>query len=167
MSWRLATRADLPEIVEIYNETIPLRTVTADVEPVTVRSREAWFRLHEPGSRPLWVTESGGRVSAWLSFSSFYGRPAYDGTAEISIYVGRSHQRWGIGSFLVREAIREAPDLGLHTLLGFVFADNRPSLATFGSCGFEGWGRLPGVARIDGVAKDLVILGLKLAAGRS
>ena len=31
---RDATLADLPAIVDIYNSTVPMRTVTADTEPV-------------------------------------------------------------------------------------------------------------------------------------
>jgi len=162
-SWRIATRADLPAIVEIYNRTIPSRIVTADLEPVTVESREAWFALHAPGFRPLWVVESAGRIAAWLSFSSFYGRPAYDGTAELSIYVDYPFQRRGLGRFLLTEALAAAPGLGLHSLLGFVFGHNGPSLALFEGFGFARWGHLPGVAILDGVSRDLVILGRKLS----
>ena len=37
---RLARREDLPVIVDIYNSTIASRDVTADMEPITVQSRE-------------------------------------------------------------------------------------------------------------------------------
>ena len=50
---RDATEADLPRIVETYNSAVPLRNVTADTEPVTVDSRKAWFRAHDPGRKPL------------------------------------------------------------------------------------------------------------------
>lgn len=162
LSWRIATRADLPPIVEIYNRTIASRIVTADLDPITVESREAWFALHTPGFRPLWVVESAGRIAAWLSFSSFYGRPAYDGTAELSIYVDYPFQRLGIGRFLLAEALAAAPALRLHSLLGFVFGHNQPSLALFEAFGFERWGHLPEVAVLDGIARDLVILGRKV-----
>ena len=45
---RHAQAADLPEIVAIYNASIPGRMATADTEPVTVASREAWFRDFDP-----------------------------------------------------------------------------------------------------------------------
>jgi len=47
-------------------------------------------------------------------------------------------------------------------LLGFVFAHNTPSLALFGRFGFERWGLLPRVAVLDGVERDVAILGLRL-----
>src|SRR3977135_4714948 len=81
---RTGIPSDLPQIVEIYNSTIPSRIATADTEPVSVESRVHWFEEHTPDRRPLWVVEDAGRVAAWLSFSTFYGRPAYAKTAELS-----------------------------------------------------------------------------------
>jgi phosphinothricin acetyltransferase len=60
----IATRGDLPQIVDIYNSTIPSRLVTADTETVSVESRVRWFEEHTPDSRPLWVVEDAGRVAA-------------------------------------------------------------------------------------------------------
>ena len=70
---RLATEADLPAIVAIYNAAIPGRTATADTEPVTVESRRAWFAEHTPEHRPLWIAEIKGELVAWVGLSSFYG----------------------------------------------------------------------------------------------
>jgi phosphinothricin acetyltransferase len=159
---RLAAAADLPAIVAIYNATIPSRLVTADLEPVTVASREAWFAAHQRAERPLWVLERAGAIAAWLSFSSFYGRPAYDGTAEVSVYVGERQRRQGLGSALVDEAVRCAPSLGVHSMLGFIFGHNAPSLALFEARGFARWGTLPRVAVLDGIARDLVIVGRRV-----
>src|SRR2546428_14035739 len=83
---RTAVRSALPQIVEIYNSTIPSRIVTADTEPVSVESRLHWFEEHTPNHRPLWVVEGAGRVVAWLSFSTFYRRPAYPTPAALSVY---------------------------------------------------------------------------------
>lgn len=159
MSRRGATLADLPRIVAIYNATIPSRMVTADLEPVTVESRMPWFEQHNAGSRPLWVVESEAEVVAWLSFSSFYGRAAYDKTAELSVYVDERARRQGLGSSLLREALDHAPSIGVDRLLGFIFGHNEPSLRLFQRFGFERWACLPGVARLDGVERDLVIVG--------
>ena len=156
---RLAERGDLEQIVAIYNATIPSRMVTADTEPVSVRSREPWFAEHTPQSRPLWVVEEAGRVSAWLSFSNFYGRPAYGKTAELSVYVHEAHRKQGLGAYLVAEAIAHAPKLKVDTLLGFIFGHNAPSLKLFERLGFERWGELPKVAALDGIERDLVIVG--------
>ena len=164
MPVRLALAADLPRIVAIYNASIPGRMATADTDPVTVEAREGWFREFDPGRRPLWVATDGSdeRISGWLSVRSFYGRPAYAATVEIGVYVDPDARRRGAASELLRHALGAAPALAIRSLLGFVFAHNTPSLALFGRFGFERWGLLPRVAVLDGVERDVAILGLRL-----
>lgn len=157
-----AVLSDLSDIVSIYNETIAGRMATADLEPVTVESRMNWFKEHSPDHRPLWVLKSGDKVVAWISYQSFYGRPAYSATAEISIYISEAHRGKGLGRILLTQAVAFCPRIGVLTLLGFVFAHNEPSLALLRKFGFEEWAFLPRVANLDGIERDLVILGRRI-----
>ncbi len=159
---RIAQRDDLSQIVEIYNATIPTRMVTADTEPISVESRIASFEEHSPDRRPLWVVEDQGRIAGWLSFSSFYGRPAYSKTAEVSVYIHPSCRRQGLGSYLLTQAIAHAPILKIDTLLGFIFGHNEPSLSLFERFGFLRWGELPKVATLDGIERDVIIVGRRV-----
>lgn len=159
---RLATRADLPRIVAIYNSTIASRMVTADLEPVSVESRERWFAEHQ-GRRPLWVVEVDGEMAGWLSFSDFHSRPAYSRTAELSIYLDEAFRGRGLGRYLLEQAIAAAPGLEVDSLVGLIFGHNAPSLALFERYGFQRWGDLPRVAVLDGVERDLIIVGRRLA----
>ena len=167
MLFRDATEADLPAIVAIYNATIPGRGVTADLEPVSVASRMAWFHAHDTERRPLWVAEEDGpegdgSIAGWLSFSDFYGRPAYAASVEVSIYLAEAARGRGLGKTFLRRAIDRAPAYGVRTLLGFIFGHNDASLALFDRFGFTRWGELPRVASLDGIERDLVIVGLRL-----
>jgi L-amino acid N-acyltransferase YncA len=162
---RDAVEADLPAIVEIYNSTVPTRMVTADTEPVSVESRLSWFHEHDPESHPIWVAEVEGEIAGWLSFEPFHERPAYRATAEVSVYVSENHRRKGIGRMLLGEALRKSPALGLKTLTAGAFAHNVPSLKLFEDFGFERWAHFPRVAELDGVERDLVVLGLRLGDG--
>jgi len=162
MTIRNATETDLPAIVAIYNSAVPSRMATADLEPVSVDSRFFWFYEHMPSYRPIWVMEIDGVLVGWLSFQSFYGRPAYQSTAEISIYVAPTHHRRGVGRQLLSQAICEGPSFGLKTLVSFIFGHNQPSLQLFERLGFQRWGYLPQVAELDGVERDLVILGYRV-----
>ncbi len=159
---RDAVKADLPSIVTIYNAAIPCQMVTADFTPVTIESRLAWFEAHTSSHHPLWVIDINGTVAGWLGFQPFYGRPAYQSTAELSLYVHPDCQRMGIGRKLLGQAIETAPALKLATLLGFIFADNHPSLKLFQQFDFEQWGYLPRVAKFDRGDQDLVILGRRV-----
>ena len=159
---RHATAADLPAVVAIYNASIPGQMATADVEPVTVAQREDWFRAFDPKIRPLWIYEDAGVTAGWLGLRSFYGRPAYHRTVELAVYVGPSHQRRGIARALLDHALASAPALGIANVLGFVFAHNAPSIALFETREFGRWGLLPRVCEIDGVERDVLILGRRL-----
>nr|WP_253274185.1 GNAT family N-acetyltransferase [Myxosarcina sp. GI1] len=159
---RDAVEADLKAIVEIYNQSIPYRLATADTEPISVASRLKWYR-DRPNNRPLWVVEIEATIAGWLSFQSFYGRPAYCHTAELSIYVADKFQRRGIGSGLLERAIVSSPQLEIKTLLGFIFAHNHASLKLFANYGFITWGHLPQVAELDGIERDLIILGRQIS----
>ena len=161
LSIRHACQQDLEAIVDIYNSTVAARKVTADLEPVSVDSRQKWFSRHS-ASRPLFVIEDACDVLGWVSFEDFYGRPAYQITAEISIYIRAGQRRIGLGDKLLRHTINEALHLELECLVAFIFADNKPSLRLFQKYGFVQWGELPRVARMEGHYHDLCILGLVL-----
>jgi phosphinothricin acetyltransferase len=159
---RNATIQDLPQIVGIYNQTIPGRLVTADLEPVPVESRISWFHTHNTQHRPLWVFEEAGQIQAWVSFKDFYGRPAYRYTAEISIYIHEEFRNKGLGKYLLNYAIEKCPDLEINTLLGFIFAHNEPSIKLFKKFDFQIWAHLPKIALLDNDLRDLLILGKKV-----
>ena len=156
---RDAREADLPAIVDIYNAGIRGRISTAQLDPVTVAERLPWFREHSPESHPLWVAESDGQIAGWLSFHPFITRCAYRATAEVSVYVGENARRRGVARTLLEQAITHSRLLEISTLVGCIFGHNEPSLRLFEKLGFERWGFLPRIARVDEVERDLVIVG--------
>lgn len=163
LTFRNAEFEDLERIVEIYNSTIKSRMVTADTEPISVESRHHWFYEHTPNRRPLWIIEDfESHVVGWVSFSSFYGRPAYNGTVEISIYLDENFRGKGYGKRTLQYCIANAGKFGVKTLLGFIFLHNEPSIKLFQYFGFEDWGILPNVAVLDGVERSLKILGRRV-----
>ena len=164
IKYRNATQKDLKIIVEIYNSTISSRMVTADTEPLTVDNRQKWFEEHNSDKRPLWVIENfNNDIIGWVSFQSFYGRAAYDATAEISIYLDTKQRGKGLGKEVLQYCIENAPKFGIKTLLGFIFSHNEQSLKLFRNFGFEDWATLPNVALLDRQERSLKILGKRIA----
>jgi phosphinothricin acetyltransferase len=148
---RIASPDDLSAIVGIYNEAVAQRFATADLQPVTLDQRRAWFDAHDPSTLPIFVFDDDGLVRGWCSLSSYRsGREAVRGTAEISYYVGADSRRRGIGLALVQHAVQESPRLGKHVLFAILLERNQASIRLMTRCGFELWGRLPDVAAIDG-----------------
>ena len=168
MTVRDATEADLPAIVAIYNAAIPGRTATADTEPVTVEERREWFAKHTPNRRPLWVAEIDGEVIAWIGLSSFYGgRPAYDATAEVSMYIAPAHQNRRLGRELMERMIAACPRLGVTTLLAMYFDHNEPSRRLCEKLGFEQVGHLRHIAKLDGDSRGLIIAARRIPPGEA
>jgi len=169
LTLRLATEADLPAIVDIYNSIIPGRMVTADLEPVTVEMRKPWLAAHNADTRPVWVLveKSTGNTLGWMSFDTFYARAAYDGTVMIAIYLGETQRGRGLGRVLLEHALEIAPGHGIHSILGYIFGHNSPSLKLFENCGFQRWAHLPRVAVLDGAERDLIIVGRRLEPSKS
>ena len=161
---RDAAEADLPAIVAIFNATVPTRLSTAVLEPVTIEERLPWFREHTADHHPLWVLEIDGRIAGWLSFHSFIARCAYRGTAEVSVYVHEDFRRRGVARMLLEEGIARSPSLELTALVGLIMGHNTASLQLFKRLGFERWGLLPRVTRLDDVERDIVIVGHHIAA---
>jgi phosphinothricin acetyltransferase len=162
---RDATEADLSAIVDIYNQSIPAGWSTADTQPVTVADRIEWFRKFDPAKRPIWVAEVDVQVVAAVYLSSFYGgRPAYDATAEVSMYIATAYHRRGIGRRLKRWVIEQCPRLGVTTLLSMHFDHNEATRRINASLGLEQCGHLREIAVVQGQKRGLIIWALRIPA---
>lgn len=168
---RDAVDDDLPQIVAIYNESIPGGWSTADTLPVTVESRKAWFAERDPARRPIWVAEvhaepsAAPEIAGWVSLTSFYrGRPAYNATAEISVYVGSRWQRRGIGRRLKQAMIERCPALGVTTLVSMHFDHNEATQRLNDEFGFVRAGHLEEIAVVQGEKRGLVLSLLRVPA---
>ena len=162
-SYRNATESDLPRIVEIYNFAVATRTCSCDLHPTTIQARRPSFLAHTPNHRPFWVAEDDSNPDigaiGYLGFFHFMNeRPGYFITADLAIYLHPDYQGKGLGSYLLGEAVAQAPALGIETLTATIFASNEASIALFRKMGFEQWGFMPRVARLEGVEKDLVLV---------
>ncbi|KAF3995939.1 GNAT family N-acetyltransferase [Glaciimonas immobilis] len=172
MQWtyRLARSGDLPQIVEIYNQAVNTLESTCDTEHVTETLREAWFENHLASTRrPLWVAESAvlgfSGLAGYLSFSHFMNeRPGYFITSDMALYLHRDAQCKGLGTFLLSNAIKAAPDLGIETLVTTIFSSNTASVQLFKKQGFEQWGYMPRVARLCGKQRDLIMVGRRVVS---
>jgi phosphinothricin acetyltransferase len=154
---RDAGDGDLPAIAAILNAGIATRAATAQIDPVDVEERRAWLRRHDV-RHPVWVAVDARGVAGWLS-TAWSERAAYDATAEVSVYVAPERQGHGVGAALLRHTIAAAPPLEIERYVARIFTHNPASLRLFERAGFERWGLMPGVARVEGVLRDVAILG--------
>lgn len=163
LNFRKANAEDLPAIVAIYNEIIPGKLVTAELETVTVADKEAWFNSYNE-EYPLWVMEDSGRIIGWVSIEPYHPRPAYHHTVEVSIYFDENFRGRGLGSQALQFAEEQAVKLGHKTLVALIFHQNVPSIKLFKKNGFDTWAHLPRVAEMGSAEeeRDLDILGKRI-----
>ena len=164
---RDAVAADLPRIVEISNFAVATRESSCDLEPTTVAASRESFLKHSPGHRPIWVAEDADApeegVVGYLGFFHFMNaRPGYYITADLAIYLHPGYQNKRLGTYLLSQAIHHAPSLGIEVLAVTIFASNQPSIRLFTRHGFERWGHMPRVARLENIERDLVMMGRRL-----
>ena len=70
--------------------------------------------------------------------------------------------RHGVARRLLEEAIARSPAFAITALIGLILGHNTASLQLFESLGFERWGLLPKVTRLEGKERDIVIVGRNL-----
>ena len=163
---RIAQTAELPAIVDVYNQAIPSRRSTGDTQPVRVEDRRAWFEEHHADKYPIFVAEVDGRIAGWCSLSAYRaGRAAFRFTREISYYIDLAHHRQGIGTALIEHALAACPALQIKTLVAIVLEVNEASLRLLRKMGFEQWGYLPRVADFAGSEVGHLYYGRHVLAG--
>jgi len=139
-SWlvRQANRADLPGVLEIYNDAVLTTTATYDYEPRTLEHREAWFEDHVRQDYAVFVAaDTAGRIVGWSALNPYHQRPGYRFTAENSVYVAAAHRGRGLGRRLLAPLLVAGRKRGLHAIIAAIDATNEPSIRLHAAFGFE------------------------------
>ena len=138
MQIRPATRADLPGILEIYNEAVLNTTATYDYEPRTLEHRTQWFEERQREGYPIFVAvDEAGRVVGWSALNPFHARIGYRFTSENSVYVAADARGRGVGKLLLAPLIEGAKARGLHAIIAVIDAQNEASIRLHAAFGFE------------------------------
>jgi len=156
--FRIAQPTDAPFLADLVNAYIPSGLITAQTKLYTPENRLAWLATHSADKRPCWIVELGQEPVGMLSLSDFHPRPAYDITAEITLYLHRAHLGKGLGTQTIAYAHAQAPALGIEKLAALIYNTNTPSLALFNKNGYEQVALLPNVARHTDGYRSLHIL---------
>jgi phosphinothricin acetyltransferase len=137
---RPAVEADLPAILDIYNEQVLNSTATFDIEPRAIEAQRVWAKQFQP-PYALLVAEEATRVVAWGCLHPFGSKPGYRFTTENSLYVRVGRRGGGLGRKLLVTLIETAGADGFHTIVARIAGDNPGSVALHKSLGFEQVGR--------------------------
>lgn len=145
LSWQIrpARQDDLPALLAIYNHAVETSVVTFDLEPRSETAGRAWLAAHT-GRHPLFVAElADGTVAGYASLSPYRPMPAYDSTAELSLYIHPDCQRRGLGRAMAEHILAVArADARLHLVVSVITASHAVSIALHEKLGFRCCGTL-------------------------
>jgi len=133
---RLAREGDLVAINAIYNHYVLCSTCTYQITPETDAARLTWFQQRTE-VHPVTVADMGNEIVGWASLNRYHAREAYARTVENSVYVRHDWQRRGIGRALLSDLIVRARELGHHTILAGISAEQAGSVALHEALGFK------------------------------
>jgi L-amino acid N-acyltransferase YncA len=144
---------DWPAVRDIYKEGIVTGDATFETE---VPQWQQWNKSHLRGCRL--IAKAEGQVVGWVALSPVSERCAYQGVAEVSLYVKSSARGQGVGKALLKAAIEESQRFGIWTLQGGTFPENKSSIALQKACGFREVGRRERIGKRDGVWRDVILM---------
>lgn len=143
---------DGPRILEIYKMGIESKKATFEI---SIPTWEEWDARHHAHSR--FVFQEENRVVGWAALTPVSSRKAYEGVAEISLYIDPGYWGKGIGKLLMKQVIASSEENGIWTLLSVIFPENLASIKLQKALGFRFIGRRERIARLDGVWKDTLM----------
>jgi phosphinothricin acetyltransferase len=133
---RPAAEADLSQMLDIYNEVIANTTAVFQYDPHTLESRREWFQKKNEDRHPVFVADENGVIVGYSTFGAFRNWQAYQYSVENSVYVKADHRGKGISKLLLQPLIDAAKQMGMHTIIAGIVADNEVSLALHKQFGF-------------------------------
>jgi phosphinothricin acetyltransferase len=153
-----AVRADLPEILAIYNEVIRNSTAVYSEVEFTAERGDAWFDAKAAHGFPFLVARDASGVVGFGTLGEFRAWPCYQFTVEHSVHVRFDRRGAGIGRALLVELIARAVVLGKHVMVAGIDAANAVSIGLHQGLGFTVVGRFHEVGFKFGRWLDLVFL---------
>jgi phosphinothricin acetyltransferase len=137
MQVRPAVLADMPGVLEIYNDAVLHTTATYDYEPRTLEHRTQWFEERQRDRYPIFVAVEDGHIVGWSALNPFHARMGYRFTCENSVYVAADWRGRGVGKQLLGPLVEAAKSRGLHAIIAVIDADNAASIRLHAAFGFE------------------------------
>jgi len=135
---KTCTEAQLPEILDMFNDAIINTTSVYDYKPRTMEFMMEWYNSKLKAHFPvIGLFDSQNALLGFGTYGSFRSRPAYKYSVEHSIYVCNGMRGKGYGKILLSEIIKTANKEDYHVLVGGIDADNKTSIKFHEKMGFE------------------------------
>ena len=159
---RDAVEADLPGIMDIYNDAVANTTAIWNEAIVDLANRKAWFSARRERGFPVLVAMRGKQVIGYASYGDWRAFDGYRHTVEHSVYVRGDSRGTGTGKRLLKALIDRASFNGVHMMIAGIEAENNASIKLHEKLGFRVVGRFSEVGIKFGRWLDLTCMELKV-----
>ena len=154
---REARKTDLEDILEIYNQGIEDRIATLETEAKDLSYMTNWFEQHQ-GRYSALAAEEGDQVIGWASLNPYSSRCAYDGVADLSVYISRAFRGKGAGGKLLSALEMKARENKFHKLVLFTFPFNGLGQGLYKKMGYREVGIFQNQGVLDGEFVDVMAM---------
>ncbi|QQZ09611.1 arsinothricin resistance N-acetyltransferase ArsN1 family A [Heyndrickxia vini] len=154
---RLATINDLEDVLSIYNEGIEDRIATLEMETKDLNYMFDWFHKHQERYKTI-VAELYGDIIGWASLNQYNSRKAYDGVADLSVYIKRSYRGKGIGGKLLSAIEIHARENEFNKIVLSTFPFNQLGQGLYRKKGFREVGVFEKQGKLDGEFVDVMVM---------
>lgn len=154
---RHATEQDLPAILEIYNQGIEDRVATLEEDQKDAAYMNSWYANHDERFCVI-AAEVDGIVRGWASLNRYSARRAYNGVADLSIYIARDARGQGLGQQLLKQLEQEARVKDFYKIVLFTFPFNHLGQGLYRKAGYREVGIFEKQGILDGNPIDVMIM---------
>jgi len=129
------TDADVALLLPIYNHYVRTDTATFHTEEI---DEATFFALLFPGyfRYDSWTIHADGRLAGYVILARYKPREAYDGSAEVTIYLDPAFLGKGLGTAAVTYVEARARERDFHNLLAIICGENTSSIRLFEKLGY-------------------------------
>lgn len=155
-SLREMTEEYLDEVLQIYTHYVLNTTATFHSQPLTREAmREIVFFNNE--KYKTFVIREEAEVCGYVLITPHKKREAYDGTAEVTIYLKPAYTGRGLGSMAITHMEEYAKKHKLHVLVATICGQNEKSIRLFEKNGYGKCAHYKEVGQKFGQLLDVVV----------
>lgn len=157
MNVRVMREEDLSQVLSIYNEGIEDRIATLEEDVKDLPYIKEWL-YHRNDRYEVIVAVKDGEIVGWASLNPYSHRCAYNGVADVSVYIQRESRGKGIGKALLHTLEIIAKKNKFHKLILSTFPFNEAGQKLYRGLGFREVGVFYEQGILDNKHVDVMVM---------
>lgn len=149
------TENDLQVVKNIYDHYILNTTATFHINPITINELKEFIFVSHPVYKS-YIIQFQNITCGYCFLTQYKKRPAYNRTAEITVYLKPGMTGKGIGSETLRFLEKKAKQVGIKNIVGIITGENDGSIRLFEKSGYQKCAHFKNIGEKFGRILDVV-----------